>query len=547
MNMPQATPQAAPNQGIAALTGTQAPMGNPVQGQNQTPPPPVVGQDLLALIEANKRLELEQAAQRNTAMQQQTPPTVMQQTAQGLQQANAMRQQAMQAQAPAPQRGGIDQVPSNLRMAGGGIVGFSGERGSLVMGEDGIPEMESGTLYTDALAAAKTEDPNITNYKDGVGKAFGFLLNLPIEALKHIVSAPGYGASARKDAAAAIEAKKLPENRMGRGFNDPRIVTPQAAEADARPPLNGRGGQGIAGAMSARNAPAAPVSPAVKNRLEELADEIKAAHAAGNPEKAYALSQERSKLMDGGDDYMTAMKTIMGKQEALAKGEDRGILDKLIPLLRGAATSAPGAHWSQVLSGGAVGSIDHEAKLKAEQKKAQEELLKMQGQHAGMQYNMTSGRHNAGLGAEKEANTTKRQLLGDRVQIEGTLENSNMAKARLAQDAAQHKDAMSAKWSEIQERAKDRGDSKLQAQATQLENNIRNAATSRAAAEAKAAGVAFDPVDVQARAAIIMAQEMQSSVQFKALMAKLGMPLPEAPKDGAAGIDLSKWGQPKAK
>ena len=309
----------------------------------------------------------------------------------------------------------------------------------------------------------------------------------------------------------------------------------------AKPPLGG-GRTGIRAAISARNAPAAPASPALKSRLEELADEIKAAHAAGNPEKAYALSQERSKPMDGGDDYMTAMKTIMGKQEKLAKGEDRGILDKLIPLLRGGAMSKPGAHWSQVLSGGATSSIDHEANLKAEQKKAQEELLKLQGQHAGTQYTMTSGRHNAGLTAEKEANAAKRQQLGDRVQIEGALENSNMANRKFDQDAAQHKDRMAMDVRRIEQAAaladkQGKSEDKrmlmgLAGQSKLLDGRAKLLPKDQ---------IMWDESHKQEAAAI--AQERALIRQQYAMIT--GTPM--TPAKETAGIDLSKWGQPKAK
>lgn len=536
MNAPQGiaalgTPQPQPQPGMAQPTmGAQPQKTDPTAQQQGGVAPPWM---VLAMKAQAAKL---QAAQNQIAMMQKPQPTVAQQY--GMEEAAPGPQDiAMSAQGGVIQRGGVDRLPSNLRMAGGGIVGFSSggktDAEGMLVDENGVRE---GDVAGEASRLLKAIGSGILSWRDKEQAK---------TRLRDLGLAPREPSqNQRGDNLYVPETEQPPAAQNQRGDNLYVPATPAGEATAKKPPIGGSGRQGIS---AIRTATAAPSSPALKNRLEELADEIKAAHAAGNPEKAYALSQERSKLMDGGDDYMTAMKTIMGKQEALAKGEDRGILDKLIPLLRGGATSAPGAHWSQVLSSGAVGSIDHEAKLKAEQKKAQEELLKMQGQHAGTQYGITSGRHTAGIGAEDKANAAKRQQLGDRVQIEGALENSNMAKAKLAQDAAQHKETLAAKWSEIQERAKDRGDSKLQAHATAIENNIRNAATTRAAAEAKAAGVAFDPIDVQARAAIIMAQEMQNSVQLKALMQKLGMPLPAATSAGGTGIDLSKWGQPKAK
>ena len=561
-------------QGIAAL-GTPQPqpgVAPPTQGAQPQAPDPTAPQQggavppWVVLAMKQQALKL-QAAQNQLAMQQQQQSTVAQQIAQ--QEAQMLQQQRppMPPQAPAqpPQgiamaarggvieRGGVDRLPSNLRMAGGGIVGFSGEDGSVVNSPEAAQlEQDRSALMTGLKKFGYAAADIAAMPPRAASALLNSLLVRPARAVSGqdlpyfpmLGGEPGsltpFTDRAYKEANPEKQADVSATKEVLRGRptmqNDPRIVTPQAAGADAaqRTP----GGSGRQGSSAIRTATAAPASSAVKNRLEELADEIKAAHAAGNPEKAYALSQERSKLMDGGDAYMSAMKTIMEKQEKLAAPGERGILDKLIPLLRGGAMSAPGADWSQVLSGGAVGSIDHEAKLKAEQKKAQEELLKMQGQYAGTQYTMTSGRHGAGLTAEKEANAAKRQQLGDRVQIEGALEKSNMDNRKFDQDAAQHKDTMGLRWSEIKARAAEHKDNKTQSEARQLETNMRTNATNRAAAEQKALGIAYDPVDIQARAEVILAREMQNSVQFKALMAKLGMPIPEASKAGAGGTRI---------
>lgn len=531
-----------PNQGISALhaAGQQPGVAAPMNLQ-QTPPPDSgpqatpqgIKEMLLKDTLVREAREADAAtSQRQQTLQPQGPVPIAQQLdqqAQQVQQAKLMREQQMAQQRMAQMpiqhaahgglmRGGIDRVPSNLRMAGGGIIGF--EEGGGVQSPEEI-------------------------VSDGPQQPQRSLLRM----LQDMLTSPQYDWKAKAQASEKIKEMSAAQptgaqNQRGDNLYVPEQPTPQKPPPATTAGSGGSGSrrQGISALTSG------PSAPAAKNRLEALADAAAALYAgAANPEEAYAEALKRSKRMDGGDSYLSTMKTLMAKQEELAKPGERGILDKLIPMLRGAATSAPGSHWSQVLTGGAVGSIDHEAKLAAEQKKAQALLLDMQGLQAGKQYDITSGRNTAGITAENAAKAGKRQSFGDRVQTEGALETSNMSRAKLLQDAAQHKESMAAKWSEINARAGEHKDNKMQSEARQLETNMRTNATNRAAAEQKALGMAFDPVDLQARSEVILAREMQNSVQFKALMTKLGMPLLTTKEAPGAGIDLSKWGQPKAK
>lgn len=177
-------------------------------------PPQVLPSFVQAIALAQVQQE---AAQRAQALQQQSgapggkPPTIMDKmktdavglTAQNL--ARRMGQQAPQpqdqgqpqqaAQPPQPPsqgiagmarggpvRGGINRIPSNLRMAGGGIVAF----------DDGGMTDKNDDPYTH-LWHAEGSSPGTSDYSDSVGNAFGFLAKLPMEALRTIVSAPGYG------------------------------------------------------------------------------------------------------------------------------------------------------------------------------------------------------------------------------------------------------------------------------------------------------------------------------------------------------------------
>ena len=107
--------------------------------------------------------------------------------------------------------GGLTQMPVNFNYDGGGIVAFSGEDGdSEVDGKKKklrqVTQREMAEEYNRKRFAQQAEDeaarsPEAKQDSEGIKKALSLVAGLPIEALKTLVSAPGYGFS--KDAAPA--------------------------------------------------------------------------------------------------------------------------------------------------------------------------------------------------------------------------------------------------------------------------------------------------------------------------------------------------------
>jgi len=168
----------------------RAEMANNLQGAAQGPMPSVKEQvEQKAGIMALQQAQQQQAAQRPMPVAGPVPDGTPQPTQQ-------------------PQAPGLDQLPSNIQMAGGGIVAFSGEDGdSEVEGKKKLRQVtqrEMAEAYNRKRFAQQAEDeaarsPEARKDSEGIMKALSFVAGLPVEALKTLVSAPGYGFS--KDAA----------------------------------------------------------------------------------------------------------------------------------------------------------------------------------------------------------------------------------------------------------------------------------------------------------------------------------------------------------
>lgn len=110
---------------------------------------------------------------------------------------------------PAPEMmmagGGLAQMPVRFNFDGGGIVAFSGEDGdSEVDGKKKklrqVTQREMAEEYNRKRFAQQAEDeaarsPEAKKDSEGIKKALSLVAGLPIEALKTLVSAPGYGFS----------------------------------------------------------------------------------------------------------------------------------------------------------------------------------------------------------------------------------------------------------------------------------------------------------------------------------------------------------------
>jgi hypothetical protein len=274
-------------QGIASLyRGNPQPLQQSIQKDQKARPglPPDL-QKMLALQIVNNEKDgfaaqkaMEQLQQMSGGMGK--PPTVMQsleQQAQQKLQAQAMQaqqqQQGLQAlaqQAPAgpvpagtpqpevqPQPQGLDQSDR---------VAFAGAEGGIVAFADG-GESEYETPYDrmnrkNREEAEARDTPESRKDSEGIMKALKFAGGLPIEALKHLVSAPGYGLSRLMDGEAAPKA---------------------APAAPAAPAESNRAMLNKADAAVRSAPPEAPVQSPIAKDLAQLAQQKAAPVAAPRP------------------------------------------------------------------------------------------------------------------------------------------------------------------------------------------------------------------------------------------------------------------------
>lgn len=350
-------------QGIAALfRGNPAPLQQRIQQEQQAKPgiPPDL-QKLLALnIVTNekdavaKQQAMDQLAQMQGQQGQQgQPPTVMQtvqeqarqkmqaqavqaqQQQQGLQ---ALMQQAQSPQAPEnlpqpePQPQGIDELPVEFQMAGGGIVAFK-------EGGDGEYETPYDRMNRENRERAEAEEmARLERIREmgnetmpygeqmrNLGRAISSVVPNPVELLKTLVSAPGYGLS--KDSAQAAPTPSADYSNEGR--TGPRPYTPASKPiADLKALAEQeRRQQTPRPAVAAQLAPATP-APAPEAQAaqvpaqESLQRQLLLKALSSDPEAARVAEQERRKREVGAPDISQYDKLIeeMEKRKAQLEG-----------------------------------------------------------------------------------------------------------------------------------------------------------------------------------------------------------------------------------
>lgn len=172
---------------------------------------------------------------------------------------------------PRPQMAGLNQLPSNIKMAGGGIVAFSGEDGdSEVEGKKKLRQVtqrEMAEEYNRKRFAQQAEDeaarsPEAKKDSEGIMKALSLVAGLPVEAFKTLVSAPGYGFSKDSSPAPRPAAQATGED-MGMPTNvGLPASTNVAAMQQLAPTLRAKIPQALPAAQNKPAAPAAPAAPA---------------------------------------------------------------------------------------------------------------------------------------------------------------------------------------------------------------------------------------------------------------------------------------------
>ena len=384
----------------------------------------------------------------------------------GLQQAQqrmAQQQQMMQrpAAGPVPEgtpepemqpdtevmmaRGGLAQMPVSFNYDGGGIVAFNGEDGdSEVEGKKKklrqVTQREMAEEYNRKRFAQQAEDeaarsPEAKKDSEGIKKALSLVAGLPIEALKTLVSAPGYGFSKEEPQVPrpAVAAPVSVSEARATAAAGPRAAVPSpglpAAVAANKPPVSP-----MPQAMPAQ-APVAPTAAPVSAMptipgLNDPAAAAAVATALKAPDQASLLSENQARLAAmgvtgrGGEDQEAR---IQAARDLYEKSRPSG-LDDLIRVF-GQAGQSKG------LSG--LGPA-----YSAMQAQKRGEDLKMQQQEMELRNAVDVARRTEGIaGANKVADilgklrdtsaTTGASVLGS--QMQGNVQLANQASSNAAQ------------------------------------------------------------------------------------------------------------------
>lgn len=234
---------------------------------NQPQNPPTIAQSLHDQIRQMMQKQPQMQPNAGQSQFQGRPP---QAAPQGLPQLQANQTPAAMAPPepmPAPPEQGLDQLPANVGQsyADGGIIGFATG--------DEVPAAQEKEAEKDS---------------EGIKKALKFVGGLPMELLKTIVSAPGYGFSqqAKPEAPPSAPAPAAP-------------AAAPAAPAVALPAFDQGSGSGWDSApaapaprpnkMAAQPAPAAPAAPAELSPAEKIMNEA----MASSPDAVLRAAEER--------------------------------------------------------------------------------------------------------------------------------------------------------------------------------------------------------------------------------------------------------------
>ena len=336
-------------QGIASIyRGNPQPLQQRIQTDQKANPglPPDLQKMLALQIVTNEKdgfaaqKAMQQLQQMSGGAPGGQPPTVMQTL-------EAQARQKAMTQAPemdAPQ----DEAPMGI--AGSDRVAFEGAEGGIVAFKEGGEGKEEGE------SASKKDS-------EGIMKALKFVGGLPIEALKTLVSAPGYGLN--RDSAPAAAVTPTTANRQMLNQADAAVRSAPPERKEVAPDR-----KGIAAAIPAKPAaPAAPVDP------NEAAYQKAMGDLSLDRDKRAAEAQARMQAQLGGPDTTQYDKAYaeMEKRKGEFEAPKAGF-DGLMEYLGQVAQTGRGKKWYEA---GAEGGARVEA-LNKERKTQQFELAKQQ-------------------------------------------------------------------------------------------------------------------------------------------------------------------------
>jgi len=293
-----------------------------MQQQAPTGKPPTVAESL-------QQLALQKA--RQVAVQQQ-------QQQKGLQ---ALLGQAAPTQAPErppqPERqGSIEELQSNLgqEYAGGGIVAFkTGDEvedpavGDVTKPLRQVTQRELAEEFNRKRWAQQAEDaaarsPEAKKDSEGIGKALSLVANLPIEAFKTLVSAPGYGFS--KDTVTPSTPATAPADIRGQLNAAEAKMQPSVPVKDLAALAEQKKRAQNAAATGTTNAPTAPAASAVTPE-QSARDKFLAEQYAMTPAQRREEALKRYAEQVGGPDTAAQeayIKMLQGKVGGMEEPTD---------------------------------------------------------------------------------------------------------------------------------------------------------------------------------------------------------------------------------
>lgn len=432
--------QPSVNDLASVFRGNPGPLQARVNQDMQGQPPGTLPKDLKDLLALQIVTNEQDAAKRSAAMQQLNqmqpqgpqgePPTVAQslqeQAKQKLQaqMVQQMRQQqglqglmqqlppgAVPEQTPQPQEQpeaqGLDMLPSNMgeNYAGGGIIAFAGDKGSVVPNPNDEESDTYETPYDRRNRLLNESGRRFGDPKDieGIQKALAFagapiaaladILALPVNAVRNLVRNP-LDTSERPSLTPASDARReflnLPEERpvpqaapnvRPTMANDPRLLTsPQGQNIAAVDRMTSTVGQNVVRTPPAR--PVAPVqeppaAPAMSDREKFLAAQFGKTPDADAAEAAYESKVGQRSTAD-----LAALADEIAARRQMLKERANPMID----YLRGIAMAPRGEKWMQSGVRGGMYADEVRAAREAQDMELLQKLMETKGKIADIEY-----------------------------------------------------------------------------------------------------------------------------------------------------------------
>jgi hypothetical protein len=507
----------------------------PGAGTGQQPVPAPTYLDAIAMQQVQQQAA--EIAKQLAQKAQQPPggiPTVFDATKQQAAQLTAQNMAAQQPQpqeAPQPQgiasmatggpvRGGIDRIPSNLRMAGGGIIAFSSGTGDKAIGvpdevDNHISGMETGSRYADAIRKAQGGDD-----EDGGGLS---------GLLQHILGwahAGGDTPDNRQAAARLLRQAGTPVTQM------PASVSPKAepTKTEATEDHSGGSGGGRAGA-SVRGPAKAPSEDDDMGLKAYLRGALKVdSNAARDADAAYYDKTSGIKaVLEARQNEIDERKALMDKDVGeRPKAWGSASLDAMLKGILGSGNDGRAGAGLMQLAAGANNMDNVRAGYNKEDLANNADINKLREAMLTAQLDNGQKIADAGLKGRDVAERTK---LGAATNAASVVNTEEMARARIEQ-ASMH-------YAELAQRAKEHGDNKTLQQLAQIQNNTRAQATARA----KADGLNLDEGALAAKAEHIYADMLLGNALYKKLSADYGVPITKTPAAGGTVLNFDIKGK----